>query len=576
MKHGLRFDVGTWHHVRCRSEIEGCLPAPTMTSLPNPAPVLMQRLRTVSPAAVVSLMLLGVLFVTSMAAGTTQAAIGDTVDGRYAATGSRGGGSVLKLDVTGRGGTTGDASAVALNITATRSTAPGYVTVYPCGSARPAASTLNFVPGVTVANGIVSEVGSNGEVCIYTSRQTHLVVDVNGYFPANADYVPLNPARLLETRGGNDTVDGRYAATGSRGGGSVLKLDVTGRGGTTGDASAVALNITATRSTAPGYVTVYPCGSARPAASTLNFVPGVTVANGIVSEVGSNGEVCIYTSRQTHLVVDVNGYFPANADFVPLNPARLLETRGGNDTVDGRYAATGSRGGGSVLKLDVTGRGGTTGDASAVALNITATRSTAPGYVTVYPCGSARPAASTLNFVPGVTVANGIVSEVGSNGEVCIYTSRQTHLVVDVNGYFPANADYVPLNPARLLETRGGDDTVPPSAEAASHSLVLLNQLRAASGAGPLVLDPGMTATALGWSQEMARSGFRHSGSGYAENIATHSLSTMSPATAAWTMHDMWVNSAGHLRNMLNPNWTRVGIGFHVDGSGWQATHVFI
>jgi uncharacterized protein YkwD len=84
-----------------------------------------------------------------------------------------------------------------------------------------------------------------------------------------------------------------------------------------------------------------------------------------------------------------------------------------------------------------------------------------------------------------------------------------------------------------------------------------------------------MSAQALAWSQEMARSGFRHSGIGYAENIAWHSQASMSPATAAMTLHDMWVNSPGHFRNMLDPRWTRVGIGFHVDGSGWYGTHMF-
>ena len=79
----------------------------------------------------------------------------------------------------------------------------------------------------------------------------------------------------------------------------------------------------------------------------------------------------------------------------------------------------------------------------------------------------------------------------------------------------------------------------------------------------------------MAWSQEMSRSGFRHSGLPYAENIAWHSQASMSPTVAATTMHDMWVNSSGHFRNMINPRWTKVGIGLHVDGSGWWGTHVF-
>jgi uncharacterized protein YkwD len=84
-----------------------------------------------------------------------------------------------------------------------------------------------------------------------------------------------------------------------------------------------------------------------------------------------------------------------------------------------------------------------------------------------------------------------------------------------------------------------------------------------------------MSAQAQAWSQEMSRTGFRHSGGGYAENIAWHSSSSLSPSEAAATLHTMWVNSSGHLSNMIDPRWTRVGIGFHVDGSGWYGTHTF-
>ena len=261
--------------------------------------------------------------------------------------------------------------------------------------------------------------------------------------------------------------------------------------------------------------------------------------------------------------------------FVVLAASVGTASAGTGDTVDGRYSSIGSRNAGAVLRLDVTGRGGTPNNASAVALNITATQSSTTGYATIYPCGSTRPTASSINFTPGITVANAIITKVGTNGEVCIYTSQRTHLIVDVNGYFPANTDYKPLNPARLLDSRTDAPPVSPSTQAAQHSLLLLNQLRAAYGVGPVVLDASMTNTALGWSQEMSRSGFRHSSASYAENIAWHSLGSMSPVQAAATLHDMWVTSPGHLDNMINPSWTRVGIGMHRDGSGWYGTHLF-
>lgn len=508
----------------------------------------------------------------ALTAVATPAAAGDTADGLYEASGVRPAGSVLELDVTGRGGTANDASAVSLNITATQTAGSGYATVYPCGSARPSASTINYTPGTTIANGIIAKVGAGGKVCIYTHAQAHLIVDVNGFFPAGADYRALTPARLLDSRPGQRTTDGRHAGTGALRGGSVLQLDVAGRGGTASNAAAVTVNLTTTETSGPGFATLYPCGSARPQASTINYGPGQTIANSVITKVGANGKVCIYSHARTHVVADVTGYFPAGSEFRSLKPARLLDTRPGQPTADGRSAGAGRVRANGVVEVDVTGRGGTGANAAAVSLNLTATATGGDGFATVYPCGTSRPEASTINYRAGDTIANGIVAKVGSNGKVCIYTHAAAHLIVDVDGYFPAGSDYRALTPARLLDSRPPAPTIDP---AGARSLELLNQLRAQYGAGPVTYDPGMSAEAMAWSQEMSRSGFRHSSLGYAENIAWHSQSAMSPTLAAETLHDMWRNSPGHFNNMINPNHTRVGIGLFVDGSGWYGTHVF-
>ena len=234
-----------------------------------------------------------------------------------------------------------------------------------------------------------------------------------------SSFVPLVPARLLETRAGSATVDGLFAGVGVRGAGSVTELVVAGRGGVVGDASAVVLTVTVTEPVSAGFVTVFPCGSPRPLASNVNFVAGSTVANSVVSGVGVGGRVCLFTMAATQLVVDVNGYFPASSSFAALVPARLLETRAGLATVDGLFAGVGVRGAGSVTELVVAGRGGVVGDASAVVLTVTVTEPVGAGFVTVFPCGSPRPLASNVNFVAGSTVANSVVSGVGVGGRVC-------------------------------------------------------------------------------------------------------------------------------------------------------------
>ena len=90
-------------------------------------------------------------------------------------------------------------------------------------------------------------------------------------------------------------------------------------------------------------------------------------------------------------------------------------------------------------------------------LNITATDGTGVGYVTVYPCGAARPEASSLNFDTSSAAPNTVIAAIGAAGKVCLYTAESSaHLIADTNGYVGANSGYLPLNPARLADSRAG------------------------------------------------------------------------------------------------------------------------
>jgi len=347
-------------------------------------------------------------------------------------------GSTLVLRIAGRGGVDADASAVALNVTAVDAVAPGFATVWPCGELRPTASNLNFATGATVPNAVLAKVGSGGDVCLFTSQPIHFVVDVNGYTPATTSYEPLNPARLIDTRTDGTTVDGAQQAGGLVGSDSTTTLHVGGRGGVPADATSVVLNVTTTESTADGYVTAFPCGTERPNASSVNGVANSTVANFVIAKLGADGAVCLYSQSATHLIADVNGYFTPGSSFVPLTPARVMDTRSSTagTTADGLFAGAGVIPLGTVTPLRVNGRGGVP-VATTVVLNVTVTEPGAPGYVTVYPCGIDPPNASNLNYALNQTVANGALVKIGTGGDVCLYNSQPTHLVVDVTGYFP-------------------------------------------------------------------------------------------------------------------------------------------
>ena len=365
-----------------------------------------------------------------------------TVDGRQNGVGVRPGDSVTVLEVAGRGGVPDDASAVALNVTAVDASTAGFVTVYPCETIRPNVSTLNVATRGTTANNVVTALGADGTVCIYTQRSTDLVVDLAGYFPEYSFEAPES-ARLLETRTGSGlgTVDGLSNGLGRLGATSVTEIVVAGRAGVPADAAAAAVNLTIVDPAAAGYATMFPCDDGRPNVSTINFVANETVANGSIVKLSAQGTVCLFTTVGTHALLDVTGSFTHGSSFEALSPARVMETRVGEglSTVDGLSNGMGRLAGASVTTLQITGRADVPADAGAVALNVTAVGPGAAGYVTVYPCGAERPNASTLNFSAGEIVANGVITPLADDGTVCLYAQRATDLVVDVNGYFPGS-----------------------------------------------------------------------------------------------------------------------------------------
>ena len=271
-------------------------------------------------------------------------------------------------------------------------------------------------------------------------------------------YVSLDaPQRVLDTRPGARTADGKQAGGGLVAAGGFVRVPLAGRVGLpdlgTDGAVAVSLNVTVTESRGPGFVTVYPCGS-RPTASSLNYVAGQTVPNAVIATLSTSGDVCLYTRAAAHLIVDASGWFPVGT-YDPLrSPQRLFDSRPGSATADGAQAGTGRLTASQTVEVDVAGRVGL-GDAPAtVALNVAVTETAAPGFVTVFPCGVRRPTASNLNYLAGQTVPNQVIAKVGTGGRVCIYTLAATHLIVDVSGSLPAES-FTPLgSPQRVVDTR--------------------------------------------------------------------------------------------------------------------------
>lgn len=362
----------------------------------------------------------------------------DTRTGLGAPAARPGFGGVVDLQVGGAAGIPADAVAVVLNVTATDSAGPGFVTAWPSGGRLPLVSNLNLErAGQTVANLVTVPLGAGGRVSIYTLAPTHLLADAAGYYEAATTaragrFVPAaSPTRLLDTR------TGVGAPAALPGAGAVVDLQVTGNGPVPATGvSAVVLNVTGVDAPAVGYVTVWPAGAPRPLASNLNLAAGDVRPNLVVVPVGAGGRVSLFTQSGTHLLADVTGWFTdATADdavsglFVPVPPRRMLDTRLLPGTPVGAGGAVARRIAGTPVVPP--------GLAGAVVANVTITEPNAPGYVTAWPATGARPLASNLNVVRGQTVANLTMIGLGGGG-MALYTQSSAHLLVDVAGWFVA------------------------------------------------------------------------------------------------------------------------------------------
>jgi hypothetical protein len=277
---------------------------------------------------------------------------------------------------------------------------------------------INAETGSIVANSAVIRLGL-GALCIYTLRATDVLVDVSGWIgPAGLRSTPVSPVRLVDTRLGQPQA--LRSAQNQLGPGQLLTVDVAAFTGTDA-AMAATVNVTAADPSGAGFVSVLPgpCASVvlPPATSNLNVTMGRDVAASATVALG-NGELCVFSSVATDIVVDLQALHGTTGDAViATDPARILDTRNAQ-----RVAAGGS------LQIQVD-----TAPAAAI-VNLTAVEPSGRGFITLYPCGSTMPIASNLNVVAGAIVANRAIVSTGGSNRFCVFSSVDTDVVIDVEG----------------------------------------------------------------------------------------------------------------------------------------------
>jgi hypothetical protein len=351
-----------------------------------------------------------------------------------------------------------DATSVVLNVTVVNPGAPGYMTVYPTGQAQPASSNLNYVAGQTVPNLVDVGLGTGGDVSIYTSAKSNVIVDVEGYTSPTASggvgaglYDPLaSPARICDTRPGNpskldtspdDQCNGVDNAGETLGAGGSIGVQVTGDNGIPAHATAAVFNVTVANPAASGYLTVHQDGQPRPTASNVNYTKGQVTSNRVIVPLSNSGAIRVYSSASADVIVDVSGYYTAaggsGSEFsAEAAPVRVCDTRAASGGSPSNQCTGQTVASGGTLSVQVTGLASVPADATAVAVNLTAVDPSAPTYLTVFP-GPTKPFVSDLNPTPGSVSANMVVATVNSSGKIMIYNySGSVNVVVDVLGWY--------------------------------------------------------------------------------------------------------------------------------------------
>jgi hypothetical protein len=295
-----------------------------------------------------------------------------------------------------------------LNLTVDDPSDDGFLTAYPCGTPAPPTSNLNYRAHQARGSHAIVALGADRRLCIETSSDTDVIVDVQGAFTSSGGdlFAPQAPVRVADTR-----------ATGRA---TTIEVPVDP------SVRAVAVNITATGAAKGGYLTAYPCGATVPTVSNVNFDSGETVAGAAYVATGPSHKVCVTTSTPVDAIIDVTGTFGPNGAlrFTPALPNRRLDTRGGIGGLRGSTAP------GDQLEISAAPL-----MARAVTGTLTLLASGSNAYLTAFPCGTLLPLTSNVNASSGTAIANSITVAT-TDGRLCIGSSAGAHVLFDTTGWW--------------------------------------------------------------------------------------------------------------------------------------------
>jgi len=320
-----------------------------------------------------------------------------------------------------------DAQAYALNISVVPHGFLGHLTVWPTGLTMPSIALLNSHDGRIKNNAAIVGAGLDGSVSAYVTDTTDLIIDVNGYFVSDTtqlQFYPITPCRVLDTRNATGPLGGPELVAGQERDFPILSSSCN----IPPTAQGYSLNFSVVPDVKLGHLTAWPTGQPQPNVSNLNDPTGTVTANAGIVQAGTNGSISTYVTDQTHLIVDINGYFaPPSSGGLSLYlayPCRLYDTRSGPGPFQGERAIN-AVGVPCAIPANV----------QAVVLNATVLPQGFFGHLTLWPDGETQPTVSTLNARDGAFTSNMAIVPV-LDGLIDAYMTNTADLIFDISAYF--------------------------------------------------------------------------------------------------------------------------------------------
>ena len=323
-----------------------------------------------------------------------------------------------------------NATGYSLNVAVVPRGTLGFLTLWPSGQPRPLVATLNSIDGRVKSGAAIVPAGANGAISVFATDTTDVILDINGYFssgnsPKALAFYPMTPCRFTDTRTPNPVGGLSLAAQSTRTFFFPAGCEIEGF------AQAYSLNLAAIpKGPTLGFLTAWPDGQPQPLVASLNDPTGTVLSNAVVVPAGTNENVDVFTTDNTDLVIDINGYFdspgPGGLSFYTVPPCRVLDTR----------LPAGSPPLSNTMDVNVTASPcGIPATAQAFVFNATVIPPGPLGFITMWPQGQTQPLAATLNAYDGAITSNMAIVPT-TTGSISVYSSDSTHLVLDIVGYF--------------------------------------------------------------------------------------------------------------------------------------------